>query len=85
MRFIRSSVRRKEVPNRTICDIFKEMRTCVKTSNFSYLPGLIEEAQTAANRMEAALWDQYDFKRGEERYKELKKKIEDMEEKLGED
>lgn len=40
---------------RYICDVFSEMRKCVETHNFSYLSGLIEEAQCLANRMEAAL------------------------------
>ena len=42
-------------PNRMICEVFREMRTCLKTNNFSYLKGLIEEAQSYANRMESAL------------------------------
>ena len=39
--------------NRYICTVLDEMRDCVKTSNFSYLSGLIEEAQSLANRMES--------------------------------
>lgn len=42
-------------PPRTICDVLSEMRTCCHTLDFSYLFGLIEEAQTMANRMEAGL------------------------------
>lgn len=73
------------MPNRTICDVLAAMRECCKTANYSYLPGLIEEAQNKANRMEAALWDQDDFKRAEKRYKKLKQKIKELEEKLDED
>lgn len=43
--------------NRTICDVLSEMRKCHETHNYAYLPGLIEEAQSMANRMEAALSD----------------------------
>ena len=42
-------------PNRYICSVLSEMRSCYKTRNFAHLPGLIEEAQTMANRMEAHL------------------------------
>lgn len=41
--------------DRLICDVFSEMRVCLKTQNFSYLKGLIEEAQSYANRMENAI------------------------------
>lgn len=70
--------------NRTLCDTLEEMRKCHKTANFSYLPGLIEEAQTMANRMEAALWDQKSFLYEQERYKKLKKKNKELEKKLDE-
>ena len=48
------------MPHRYICDVLKEMRTCHETRNFSYLMGLIEEAQTMAERMEAALGEKSD-------------------------
>jgi len=66
------------IPNRTLCDTLEAMRKCHETRNYSYLLGLIEEAQNLANRMEAALWDQKDFKRAEKRYKKLKKEIEEL-------
>lgn len=66
-------------PNRTICDVLREMRECTKTQNYSYLLGLIEEAQTMANRMEAALWDQNDIEYARKQHKKLKKEIEQME------
>jgi len=68
------------MPNRTICAVFEEMRKCDKTRNYSYLIGLIEEAQSLANRMEAALWDQGDVKRARETLRELKKEIKDLRE-----
>lgn len=40
---------------RTLCSILKNMRTLDKTKNYSYLSGLIEEAQYRAERMENAL------------------------------
>jgi len=49
------------MPNRFVCDVLKEMRKCNETRNFSYLPGLIEEAQTMVNRMEARLEDYADL------------------------
>ena len=70
----------RDMPNRTICDVLREMRTCHKTRNYSYLLGLIEEAQTMANRMEEALYDQSDLKYDRKEYKELKKEIEKLKE-----
>lgn len=61
------------MPNRFICDVFSEMRECVKTLNFSYLLGLVEEAQTLANRMESALHDNNDIGYIHERVCNLKK------------
>ena len=49
------------MPNRYLCDVLDEMRTCFKTRNFSFLLGLIEEAQTLGERMEAALGDKKDY------------------------
>lgn len=62
-------------PNRTLCDVLKEMRTMYKTCNFSTMPGLIEEAQTMGNRMEAALEDRRDVKDTREYLDELKNEI----------
>ena len=60
--------------NRMMCDVLEEMRVCVKTVNFSYLLGLIEELQTLGNRMEAKLFDIKDFERLHDDIKDLKKK-----------
>ena len=62
-------------PNRVICEVFEEMRACLKTNNFSYLNGLIEEAQTMANRMEAALGDADDVGRMQQERIELNEEI----------
>jgi len=72
------------MPNRLLCTVFDEMRECVKTLNFSYLSGLIEEAQSLGNRMEAHLYDIKDFDRLHENIKDLKKKKKKIEKKVEE-
>ena len=73
------------MPNRLLCAVLDEMRDCVKTTNFSYLPGLIEEAQSLGSRMEAHLHDINDFNRLhkdikalEKKKKKLKQEVEEM-------
>ena len=70
--------------NRSLCDVLNEMRTANETRNYSYLAGLIEEAQSMANRMEAALSDISDIDRLHERRKELHKEVEALRDKKGE-
>ena len=70
--------------NRYLCSVLDEMRECTKTLNFSYLLGLIEEAQTLANRMEAKLYDLKDLERLHDDIKDLKKKKKKLEEKIEE-
>jgi hypothetical protein len=72
------------MPNRLLCAVLDEMRECVKTTNFSYLPGLIEEAQSLGNRMESHLYDIKDFNRLNKDIKDLKKKKKKIEEKVEE-
>ena len=72
------------MPNRLLCAVLDEMRDCVKTSNFSYLPGLIEEAQSLANRMEARLFEMKDFERLHKDIRNLKKKKKKLEEEVEE-
>ena len=74
------------MPNRTICSVLEAMRDCDKTKNYSYLLGLVEEAQNLANRMESAIWDLHDMDRLHKQIKELraekkalKLEIEDLE------
>jgi hypothetical protein len=62
------------MPNRLLCDVLGEMRECVKTSNFSYLLGLIEEAQSLGNRMESKLYDIKEHERLLDDIRDLKKK-----------
>jgi len=63
------------MPNRLICDVFREMRDAHEHRNYGYMKGLIEEAQTLANRMEAKLYDQKDFVRAEKAYRKHKKAL----------
>ena len=72
------------VPNRVVCSVLEEMRKLHETRNYSYLPSLIEEAQTMVNRMEAALYDQSDLSYAEKKVKELEKEIEKLEKKKSE-
>lgn len=68
------------MPNRTLCDVLKEMRKCQETHNYSYLPSLIEEAQHMGNRMEAALYDKKDLEHYQREVKKLKKEIKTLKE-----
>ncbi|GAF67898.1 unnamed protein product [marine sediment metagenome] len=44
-----------DVSTRCMCAILDNMRECLKTNNFSYLSGLIEEVQYRTERMEDAI------------------------------
>lgn len=68
--------------NRTLCDVFEEMRTCVKTLNFSALKSLIEEAQSMANRMEAALADLNDLNILQKKIEQAKRDLDALEKEL---
>jgi hypothetical protein len=60
------------------------MRDCVKTLNFSYLSGLIEEAQSLGSRMESHLYDIKDFNCLLDDIKALEKKKKKLKEELAE-
>ena len=64
--------------NRSLCDVLEEMRKCYETRNFAPLMGLIEEAQTLANRMEAGLNDQKDIARMNAEWHELRAKLKEL-------
>lgn len=68
--------------NRYLCHVFEEMRKAHETRNFSYLPGLVEEAQCMGNRMEAALDDKKDLSRYARKVSELKAEKKELEGKL---
>ena len=65
-------------PNRYLCSVLDEMRSCWKTRNFSGMKGLIEEAQSMGNRMEAALDDVKDVKRMREERSELHDELKEL-------
>lgn len=74
---------------RTLCEVLEEMRKCIKTLNFSYLLGLIEEAQVLGNRMEAGLGDKHsieayhdDARKARHEFEDLEKKKADLEEEI---
>lgn len=62
------------MPNRYLCDVLEEMRKMYETRNFAGLLGVIEDAQRLADRMEAALRDQRDFKYYEDEARSAKEK-----------
>lgn len=64
--------------NRTACDALAEMRKCVETANYSYLPGLIEEVQSMVNSMEAGLTNQKDLEELRLDYKKLNKEYNEL-------
>jgi hypothetical protein len=75
-----------DILDRAMCSVLDEMRSCCKTGNYSYLPSLIEEAQSYANRMEAALhrnndwkWRKKDRKAMEKQVKQKQKELERLE------
>ena len=67
---------------RYLCDVLYEMRACTKTLNFSYLIGMIEEAQTLANRMEVRIHQMKDFDNLHEEIRALKKKKKKLEKEI---
>lgn len=80
------------MPSRYICTVLDEIRDCYKTRNFSYILGLVEEAQTLANRMEAALSEKRDYehwhkkvKEEKEEYKKLLKETNKLRKEKGEE
>ena len=70
--------------NRYLCSVLDEMRECTKTLNFSYLLGLIEEAQTLGSRMEAKLYEIKDFEHLHKDIAKLKKQKKKLEDKIEE-
>ena len=66
---------------RYLCDVLVEMREAHKTHNYSYLPGLIEEAQSLGNRMEAGLNEKNDYYSWHKKAKAEKAELERLREK----
>tara|TARA_R110000868_G_scaffold338869_2_gene599616 strand:+ start:1139 stop:1441 length:303 start_codon:yes stop_codon:yes gene_type:complete len=65
-------------PNRYVCSVLEEIRTCYKTRNFAPLLGLVAEAQTMVNRMEASINDKSDVKHWEVKRAELKAEVKEL-------
>lgn len=63
---------------RFLCDILKDMRAAYDTRNFSYLPGLIEELQYRAYRMEERIDTISNVESMERRRLKLKKEIAEL-------
>ena len=61
--------------NRYICTVLEEMRACFKTLNFAPIPGLIEEAQVMADRMESSIEDKNDLDNMHDRRTELRAEL----------
>ncbi len=68
-----------DMGNRYLCDVLGEMKACWETRNFAQLNGLIEECQSLANRMEAALSDKRNVLTYEQRRPQLKDEIKELE------
>ena len=65
-------------PSRYICSVLEEIRKCHETRNYSYLPGLVEEAQVLANRMESGLYDKDTHAGLLQRIAKLKQELKDL-------
>lgn len=61
--------------HRTICSVLEEMRQCLKTLSIAPLAGLIEEAQSMANRMENGLSQKSDLEEWETLWREKKAEL----------
>ena len=66
-------------PNRSLCEVLEEMRQMYKTRNFAGMLGLIEEAQSMGNRMEAHLNSVAGIKRLRRKRKGLRREIAKLE------
>ena len=67
---------------RTLCDVLDEMRKAHETHNYSYLSGLIEEAQSMGNRMESGLSASRQLYELKDEYKKLNKKKKNLQAKI---
>lgn len=61
-------------PSRTICEVLNEIRALYKTCNFGAIPGLVEELQMLADRMEAKLDTQKTYFQIRDEIRKLKTK-----------
>ena len=68
--------------HRFICDVFSEMRSCHKTRNYASMLALVEEAQSMANRMEAAIEAKADYASYREKGKKAEAELKALQEKI---
>jgi hypothetical protein len=67
------------MPHRYVCEVLDEIRTAVKVGRIDMINGLVEEAQTLVNRMEAKLHDYSDLGYRLDTASDLRKKLRDLE------
>lgn len=72
------------MPNRFVCDVLGEIRVAYKNRSYVLIPGLVEEAQTMVNRMEATLHDKSDVKWEISRLRKLKQERKALEDEIEE-
>jgi hypothetical protein len=70
------------MPNRYVCDVLGEIRTCVKVGRVDMIVGLAEELQIMVNRMEAKLADYANMGYHLDEAKELKERLKDLAKKV---
>ena len=70
--------------HRYLCDVLEEIRTCIKTLNFTPLEGLVHEIQIMGSRMESALNTKKDYETLYQEVKELNKKKQKLEQEVKE-
>jgi len=66
------------VPHRYVCEVLDEIRTAVKVGRIDMIVGLVEEAQTLVNRMEAKLHDYADVGYNLDEARKLRKTLREL-------
>jgi hypothetical protein len=66
------------MPHRYICAVLDEMRTAVRIGRIDMLVGLVEEAQTLVNRMEAKLGEYSDMGYDVRKAKGLRRELQEL-------
>ena len=72
------------MPERFLCDVYENMRKTTETLNFSYLKGLIEEAQAMSERIEEKLYEYKNINRIENNIQDIKTKKKGLKKELEE-
>lgn len=66
------------MPHRYVCEVLDEMRTAIKIHRPDLVIGLIEEAQTIVNRMEAKLHEYADMGYNLDEARKLRKTLREL-------